>query len=434
MKKIKVVWLCSLSNEKIRKHLNVKYSFIQRLLYFLFGRKLSLSDDSAIWNTNAINEFEKMDNIELHVVIPVRNLSDKFCEFEENSIFYHCFRDENSSLIDKIIRFIFTKNSSEFKLNRSRMRELINKIKPDIVHIIGAENPQYSLGLYEVPQNIPVVLQLQALLDSIKDKVDLSAKTNYYYKACIEKNLINRADYVATCAIPFIKHIRENINKHVTIINGTLAMAQKIDLSPCETSFDFVHFASCLSESKATDVALEAFFVASKQRPNITLNIIGGASNEFLTYLKSRVKEEGLQDYVQFEGRLKTHYDVVSQLRKSRFALLPLKVSLIPNTLHEVMANGLPLITTITPGTSFLNKNKQCALISPQGDYLDIAKNMLLLLNDEKLAKNLRKNAAEYEFNRNNNSDICMHWLELYKVCIANKKYGDVIPVQYLSN
>ena len=124
--------------------------------------------------------------------------------------------------------------------------------------------------------------------------------------------------------------------------------------------------------------------------------------------------------------------DVILQIRKSRFALLPINYDMIPNTLHEAMANGLPLITTETPGTIKLNKGKRCALVSRQGDCMDIVNNMLELLNNADLAEELRRNAADYEYQRSNNRDICLHWVELYRVCIANKRRGEKIPEKYL--
>lgn len=431
MRTLKIVWLCSLSNEKTRKHLTIKFSWSERILFKILGRTLD-SSDSAIWNTNAIEEFEKIDEVDLHIVSPVRNLSTKYAEYQENGINYHFFRDENSSLFRKIIRFLFTQYSSEFKINRRKIRFLLNKIHPDLVHVIGAENPQYSLGLYEVPENTPTILQLQALLDSTKDVVKGKRCLEYSYKGEIERNLIKHTDFVITKAVPFFNHIRNNIKCNVPILNGTLAMAQKINLEPCEKEYDFVHYASQLSESKATDVSIKAFGEAYRQNSRLKLDIIGSCSPQFKKELDEIIDSYNMRDAVIFEGRLKTHDDVIKQIRKARFALLPLKISLVPNTLHEAMANGLPLITTETPGTIALNDKNECALISMQDDFLDIASKMLKLLNDADLAERLMMNAAEYEYNRDNNRNICMYWVELYKVCIANKRNGDKIPEKYL--
>ena len=431
MQKVKVVWLCSFSNEKMRKHISIKYSWLERVLFRLLGRSVCGSD-SAIWNTNAIEEFEKISDVDLHIICPVRNLSTQYEEYQEDGINYHFFQDENSSLFRKVIRFLLTHNSSRFRINRKRIKFLLNKIHPALVHVIGAENPQYSVGMCEVAEEIPTILQLQALLDSIKDNVSGRKRQEYSYKGTIERNLIKRADFVMTGVVPFVRHIKDNIKPDVVVLNGTLAMAQKINLELCEKKYDFVHYASQLCEGKATDLAVRVFGEVYKQNPNITLDLIGSFSPQFKMQLNEIITRYNMREAVTLEGRLKTHDDVILQIRKSRFALLPINYDMIPNTLHEAMANGLPLITTETPGTIKLNKGKRCALVSRQGDCMDIVNNMLELLNNADLAEELRRNAADYEYQRSNNRDICLHWVELYRVCIANKRRGEKIPEKYL--
>ena len=143
------------------------------------------------------------------------------------------------------------------------------------------------------------------------------------------------------------------------------------------------------------------------------------------------IEELGITGAVTFEGRLPTHDDVIKQIRKARFALLPLSVSIVPNTLHEAMANGLPLITTVTSGTPNLNKKRQSVLISEKGDYKDIAKNMLLLLSDSQLAETLRVNAAQTETERSNNTDIIRHWVNAYSAILKHKKDKEPIPESF---
>ena len=78
--KIKVVWICHFSNPQIRKRLKFKNSFIRKKELF----------DFAIWNTNGIKEFEKFDDIELHVISPHAYISN-IQEFNINGIYYYFF-------------------------------------------------------------------------------------------------------------------------------------------------------------------------------------------------------------------------------------------------------------------------------------------------------------------------------------------------------
>ena len=96
---------------------------------------------------------------------------------------------------------------------------------------------------------------------------------------------------------------------------------------------------------------------------------------------------------VIFCGPLPTHDDVIKQIRKSRFAILPLKIDLISGTIREAMANGLPVVTTITPATPKLNETRESVLLSEKGDFKAMAENMLWLINDNEVAIKLKKNS-----------------------------------------
>ena len=429
---MKIVWLCSVSNTEIRLKLETTVNPLEPFLWKAVHRKMEKGIDSGIWITNGINEIKNMPEVDLHIVSPCRDLSKMRQDFDIDGVHYHFCRDENSSIFMKIYRYLFSRNSSQFKTNRRRICKIINDINPDLVHVIGAENPQYSLTLLDLPKNIPTILQLQALLMSIKDKVNGEAKINYTYKAEIEKELIKRADYVGTNVSSFISYIRKNVSDEIKFLNTSLAMAQKIDLSETKKEFDFVHYAGGLGKTKATDIAIKAFGEAYKVNPNITLDIIGQCPDDFRKEIDIIIDEFGIHNAVTFEGRLPTHDDVIKQIRKARFALLPLSVSIVPNTLHEAMANGLPLITTVTSGTPNLNKKRQSVLISEKGDYKDIAKNMLLLLGNPHLAETLRINAAQTEFERANNKEIIRHWVEVYSAVLNCEKEGKPIPKDFL--
>lgn len=157
-----------MSNQEIRNRLKTKHSIFEP-----FFRKVVKCDfegvmDVGIWNINAINEIKKIPDIELHIVSTYRNLIANRQDFDIDGIHYHFIKDENSSLVRKVRRYLFERYSAKFMLNRKRICKLINEIKPDIVHMFGAENVWYSLALLDLPKNIPTILQLQALLVSIK--------------------------------------------------------------------------------------------------------------------------------------------------------------------------------------------------------------------------------------------------------------------------
>lgn len=418
---MKIVMLCSFSNALVRERLDVRISKVIQWLYKkATGHIPFTTSDYGVWNTNAIKEFEKIDEVELHVISPCSFLKVTVQEFDVHGIHYHFFCDESSSLIRMVYKKVFRPTNIEYKRNRRIVKKLIDKIKPDVVHLIGAENPQYALALLDVPSNIPTIAQLQTLLNDpeFKDNFPID-ETTYHYLSSVERRILLRANYIGTRAAKFIDIIKTCIKPYANIIDTTLAVGEEIKPTSQKKYYDFVFFAADIS--KSCDLALEAFGLAYQQNSSMTLDIVGGYTEGYKNQLDEIIKRYGIEKAVTFEGRLATHDDVINQIRKAKFALLPLKIDLTSGTIREAMSNGLPVITTDTGtlGTQQLNKDYQCAMISPKTDCQSMADDIIKLLNDENLAETLRHNGYRQQSEVYNNEAVVREYVEAYKTIIS---------------
>ena len=427
-KKLKIVWVCVFSNNEVRKHYCTNVGFLMKMVNKLLRGKTSTAQDYGVWNTYGIAEMEKRNDVELHIVSPIRYLTEKEKHFEINGVYYHYFKDENSTFFSQIWYQLFTKNKSLFKRNRAIAKQIINNISPDIVHVIGAENPYYSTVLLDVPKNIITIVQLQTLLSkAVQETTVPKEKKSFAYKSHIESMLFNKANYIGTNVTLFMDFIKKHINGKVEFLKLGLALTEPVDFSYDKKEFDFVYFAAGIH--KAVDVAIEAFALAHKKNPSLTLDVVGGYTTDLKRMLDERLKELGIEHSVTFEGKLATHDDVIRQIKKSRFALLPLKMDVIPGTVREAMANGLPVVTTITEnGTPKLNEKRESVLLSAQGDYQAMATNMLKLVDDPEYAKTIQANAGLTATERTSNKLIIDKWVEAYYACVEFAKNRTPIP------
>lgn len=420
MHKIKVVWICWFVNQKVHSRIKVKIPFWKRILKRQESK--TLFNEIARWNTNALNEFEKFEDVELHVICPFFNMVNSLEEFMVDNVHYHIYKNQLDFLSfvikAKFVRIILGREPS-YNYNRYVMKELIEGISPDVVHVMGAENAFYSQGLLDVPKGIPTIIQLQTLLS------DPEIVKNYpvlKYRITSETRIIRKAKYVGTCVERFRKLIKENIKENAIFVNIDLALTEELNKEQRNTEYDFVYFA--VNIDKAVDLAVEAFALAHKKYPNIILNIIGGYTETFKNRIDKRISELGITGNVRFEGRIPRYEDVIKQIRKSRFALLPLRTDIISSTIREAMANGIPTLTTITPGTPSLNSRWESVLLSKTGDHQSLADNMIRLLEDPGLAQKLSKNAFLTSSLRENNSIITRKWIKAYKEILAYEREG----------
>lgn len=420
---IKVVWVCHFSDAKVRSHIRFSTLYYKRFFY-LFKRKLRIKwQDFAVWNTNAIREFEKYDDIDLTVIFPHFGIKGKKQTFRINGINYICFRSEDDYFFPYLRNKFFHYFEKKYTHNRTLISSEISIINPDIIQIVGAENPYYSVAALDSPSNIPSIVALQTFMstpDFFRNyHVD---KNEYEYRSSLEKKILRKCSVVFGGNPNTLNMVREIVSPDIIIRVNPLAVGVDVDDCPCEKEYDFVYFAANIN--KACDYAIEAFVLASEKHPNLTLNVSGCYTHDYKAQLDKRLLELGIQEKVFFTGPKATHDEVISQIKKSRFALLPLKVDLISGTIREAMACGLPVVTTITPATPKLNSDRESVLLSEKGDFQAMADNMTRLVEDDHLANNLKENAKMTVRERYSNEHFMQKWHDAYFEIIENFKSG----------
>lgn len=427
-KKIKIVWICHFSNAEIHDRLNLGEGFIKGIIRRILHKPLNCEvHDFAVWITNGIHEFEKINGVEFHIISPYPHLKNAVQELTINNVQYHFFRNED----DEPVKIRRREKNREYKRNRRIILQFVHDIQPDIVHLIGAENPYYSMALFDMPQDIPTIVQLQTLLSDPEFKNNYKNLSEVFdFRVEVEKRILRSATYIGVSALKYRTIIKEQVFPQAVFLNTILPITEPINREAYPKSFDFVYFSANIS--KAADLAIEAFALAYKDNPTITLDIIGGFSPAYKNQLDERIEALGIHQAIIFEGSLPSHEDVLTQIRKAKFALLPLRIDLTSSTIREAMSNGLPVLTTDTGelGTQKLNIERQSVLLSPIGDHQTLADNMLRLLYDESLADTLRQNAYQSRSEAKSNETIVKHYIEVYQACLDNFRNGTPLPVE----
>ena len=422
-KKLKVVWICHFSDTRIRSYIKFCRFYYIDLINFIKRRPLTQRNDYAVWVTNAISEFEHYDDIDLTVIFPHYAIKRNFQKFSVNGVHYICFRSEDDRLRTLLRQRLFNKEERKFFRNRYLIKKMLRQICPDVVHVIGAENPYYSISALDIPINIPSIVSLQTLMSDPDFLNNYPiCKDEYEYRSGIERAVIRKCNYVASSVPRFKEIVLKDICPDAVFLNLTLAVGQEVNITQVKKEYDFVYFAADIS--KAADMAIEAFALASIKKPGISLNISGYYDKNYKLTLDKRIEELGIKDQVFFTGLQATHTDVLSQIKKSKVALLPLKVDMISGTIREAMACGIPVVTTITPATPDLNESRESVLLSEKGDYVAMAENMIKILNDKVLYDLLKRNGIETIQEKYSNSAFMKKWRKAYFEVVSNFKDG----------
>lgn len=411
---LKVVWICHFSNEDIRKKLPLS--------------KRKNYSDFAPWVNNLIKEFEQLDNIDLHIIAPHRGLLKTTYSFESHKIKYHLFKPDLPIVHKTIPTKFYLNDNLRYLINRFFIKRFLKRIKPDIINLIGAENPYYSISALDI-KSTPVYLSCQTVYSNPLRKVHSVSVKPYIWD--VELKIHNKIKYFG-CVGRMHRDLVMKNNPNARVFKMFFPLQKPKQVKQLAKKTDFVFFAAGVTKKKGIEDAIEALAIVVKHYANITLNVVGSVNPDYKQHLLDKIKNHHLEKNIIFHGYFPVHADMHQHITSARFALLPVKLDVIPSAVIEAIFLDLPVVTYKTTGTPYLNRDNQSVLISEIDDITGLADNMLKLLNSPDLALSLRKNAKKFVENEFDNTSSALRLVNNYKAVIDNYYNNTTIPNEQL--
>ncbi len=428
--KIKVAWICHFSNERVREKLPLSKMRASNFLRTIFGKTKFKYGDFAPWVNNLITEFEKFEEVELHIIAPHAGLKKKKIDFEMNGIYYHFFRPELPLCLDILVSRLPHQEKRRFLLNRLWVRQFIKEIQPDVVNLIGTENPYYSITVLDI-KDIPVYVSAQTVYTN-PDRKKLSGVCDRLHWNT-ELKIHHKEKYYG-CSGRMHRDLILRNNPDAMIFKNFFPIQHPGNIKEVEKEFDFVYYAQHVSAKKGIEDAIDALVIVKKEKPDVTFKVVGSCSSEYRVFLNEKIKKLELTENISFHDYFPLHSDMHQYIKKARFALLPIKLDVISGSVVEAMLLELPVVTYKTTGTPYLNKDGETVLLSEIGDIERLAANMLKLLNSPELAEQLKIKAKAFAEKEFDNAANAKRLVEDYKAVIAHYHHGTPIPEKLLFN
>ena len=163
--------------------------------------------------------------------------------------------------------------------------------------------------------------------------------------------------------------------------------------------------------------ALRAFALVRKQLPDVRMILAGAGPEEGA--LRALAAELELSQAVDFCGRVER--ERMAQLyRGAAVALNPSRIDNMPNSVLEAMASGVPVVSTDAGGVPYILRNEVTGLMVSPGDAAAMAAAALRILQDGRLASQLRAAALQevqlYTWGR-----VKERWAEVYAALLAKR-------------
>lgn len=386
-----IVFLCHFSNKEVRDSLSLKsYSF---RLWLSHLRKQSFLpyQDFAIWVSDYIEQFEKHEEYEFHIISPHKGMKKRFESYQKRGIFYHFFKSDATYVQDMINEHFKLEEKNDFHNNRKKIKRIIKTINPNIVILCGAENPYYSLSVLDI-KSCPVYVILQTLLNSPK-RIEMNVGSEYNRGK--EKEIFQHVKYFCTQG-EVSQRIIKGINPDAIVLPTRFPSHRPIIEAANEKVYDFIFFARHVTKNKGIEDVLKAMEIVVKSYPKSLLGIIGKVEPSYQNELNGLIEKSHLIKNVIFCGYFDLIEDTYKEVTKASVVVVPGITAALNSTVRESMYLGLPTICYRSPAIDVINNEKVCLLTTESGNVEGLAENMRFSLTTPEKAREIGRNGAEY--------------------------------------
>ena len=392
---IKVVLLCHYWSDEMAEMVGRKHYF----------------QELSPWIQETLNGFKYKKDVDYHVVAP-NYASNTNLTCDKDGIHFHFYHYSPTWLsflaapfVKLFVRHLETHKIAErlantltgFKTPARNAEKIIASINPDIIHLYGSENPDYAAPAIQILNKYPVLLTVQgyAYLQT-PGKLFLERRF-YYYRVKYERIINSSVKYITTVKDITIDKYTNNPahffgNCENLYYVTAITKVPQLDASLIDKKYDLVYYARIDKNKGIEDLIEVVELLRSKGRSLKTL-VMGRGSEAYVVHLKEIIKNNKLDDIIEFAGFIEKHEDVYKLAAQARLMVLPTHNDGIPNTIREAMFMKLPVIANNIGGIPRFNENRKCVHLVNKEDINGLAEGICKVLDDENYQKELIENA-----------------------------------------
>ena len=317
-----------------------------------------------------LREQRKLGWETVHLTTPKQGPSQAESEEADGLTFYRTSSEKGTGLL------------AQMRLTAKRLREVIGKTQPDIIHA-------HSPVLNALPSlwvgwrlNLPVVYEMRASWEDAAVDHGTTVEGSFRYKIsrALESFALKRADHITTICEGLRGDIlaRGIAADRITVIPNAVdahsfqfgveadpALRQRLGLDGATV----LGFAGSFYGYEGLDLLLEAARHLLPKHPNLRVLLVGGGPQE--TALKAQAESTGLRERVIFTGRVphaqvQRYYELIDVLAYPR---LPIRLTELVTPLKplEAMAQGRMFVASDVGGHRELVRHGETGFLFSAG-------------------------------------------------------------------
>ena len=319
------------------------------------------------WLVDLPEAFSKIQGLEMHW-ITLSDQVEKEMAFPVDGAFFHVLPTSKKG-----------RAASFFVQDRRRIKECLNKVRPDVVHGWGTEDV-YALAA--VTSGYPHLISMQGILSALILKSWMHPRE--YFQALLELYCLRKAQVITTESEWGAAVVRRRRgNKPVEVVEyGVQKTFFSTHREPAAEN-NFTIFVGSIRAGKGIQDLIEAF--RDPALSSSELVVIGGVDGEWAKKLQKSAPPN-----IRWLGR-KTAEETAEYMAKAWCLALPTRADTSPNVVKEARVIGLPVITTRNGGQASYVQDGEDGYFVECGDIKGLAQKLKIVLGSlattEKLGK-----------------------------------------------
>src|SRR5688500_18874418 len=285
----------------------------------------------------------------------------------------------------------------------------------DVVHVFSASYYAFLLAA------LPAVVVAQHLGKPVLLNYHSGEAPDHLRRSAIARAVLRRVDLNADPS-RFLHDVFAEFDLPSEIVPNIVdvdrfAFRRRVPLAPhclSTRNFEGLYNVSC---------TLRAFRLIQEQRPDATLTLVGGGSEE--AALKALAAELGLRN-VRFIGRVPPA-DIWRYYAEADIYLQTPNIDNMPISVLEAFASGCAVVATNVGGLPAILTDGEHGLLVKDNDHEAVAASVLRLLDDPALAERLTR-AARDTCERYRWQNVRTRWLALYRGLVGPTSIPDPSP------
>ena len=412
-KPLRVVWICHGVERAIEEKLS-------------FKKWRPESKGTAPWIPDTLKILSAESGISLYVVAPAKHMTAPEQSVTVDSVEYHFFRpferffdnDYPSKLINKartLLNILLPINRwFDYPINKMRVKRIVDKIRPDIIHLQGAENAYYSATVLPLAGKCPVLVNIQGFVSHSIEK----RNKRLNQRIQVERTIIKKFEHFGIRTTQMVKDVRAiNPNAKLHWINYTVP---KLDVLAVEKTHDLVFYARICK-----DKGIEDLILALKQIKDdyceVSLLVLGPESSpDYMSYLRKLAEENGVGNSISWLGYQPSRDELFRKASAAKVSVLPTHHDIIPGTIIESLQLGLPVVSYNVGSISELNYEEECVLLVEKGDIKGLARGVIKLLSNGDLYQDVRDRGVKCMQKRYESRNVSKQHLDVYNDVIKD--------------